>query len=72
MRSRTGLTLPAETVRSLNRAAPGSDRIHLVDRAVPHLIDSTCKARLRKLLKEGAARHRERDALLAEEWLGVE
>lgn len=72
MHVRVNLTLPADTIRLLDRTVRKGDRSRLVNRAVQHYIESRGKAKLRKLLKEGAVRRGGRDALLAEEWFGIE
>lgn len=40
--------------------------------AVRHYVASVGKARLRRLLKEGAVRHAERDLKLVEEWSSMD
>jgi metal-responsive CopG/Arc/MetJ family transcriptional regulator len=72
MHVRVNLTLPADTIRLLDRTVRKGDRSRLVNRAVRHYIESLGKAKLRKLLKEGAVQRGGREALLAEEWFGIE
>ncbi len=69
---RINITLPEETVRLLDRVAQKGDRSFLISEAVRHYVASVGKARLRRLLKEGAVRHAERDLKLVEEWSGAD
>ncbi len=72
MHQRINLTLPAETLRLIDRVARKGNRSRFVDQAVRHYVDNVGKATLRKLLREGATRRRGRDARLAEEWFTLE
>jgi len=72
MHQRINLTLPAETLRLIDRVARKGNRSRFVDQAVRHYVDNVGKATLRKLLREGATRWRGRDARLAEEWFTLE
>jgi len=65
---RINITLPEETARLIDRVAQKGDRSFLISEAVRHYVASVGKARLRRLLKEGAVRHAERDLKLVEEW----
>jgi CopG family transcriptional regulator/antitoxin EndoAI len=69
---RINITLPEETIRLIDRVAKKGDRSFLISEAVRHYVASVGKARLRRLLKEGALRHAERDLRLAEEWSGLD
>ena len=69
---RINITLPEDTIRLLDRVAQKGDRSFLISEAVRHYVASVGKARLRRLLKEGALHHAERDLKIAEEWSGVE
>ncbi len=72
MHLRVNMTLPAETVRLIDRVARKGNRSRFVDQAVRHYVEAVGKATLRKLLREGATRRSGRDARLAEEWLVLE
>lgn len=72
MHLRVNMTLPAETVRLIERAARKGNRSRFVDHAVRHYVETVGKATLKKLLREGATRRSGRDARLAEEWFTLE
>ena len=72
MHRRINITLPEETVRLIDRLAGRGDRSRLIAQAVTHYVKATGRARLRKLLKEGALHRAERDLRLAEEWLALD
>jgi CopG family transcriptional regulator/antitoxin EndoAI len=72
MRRRVNITLPEETVRLLDHVAKRGDRSRLIDQAVRSYIRAEGRARLRKLLREGARQRAERDLRLAEEWFPVD
>ena len=65
---RINITLPEETIRLIDRVAKKGDRSLLISEAVHRYVASVGKTRLRRLLKEGALRHAERDLKLAEDW----
>ena len=65
---RINITLPEETIRLIDRVARKGDRSFLISVAVQRYVASVGKARLRRLLKEGALRHAGRDLSLAEVW----
>lgn len=69
---RINITLPEETIRLIDRVARKGDRSHLISEAVRHYVASLGKARLRRLLKEGALRHAERDLTIAEDWSSLD
>lgn len=69
---RINITLPEDTVRLIDRVAQKGDRSFLISEAVRHYVASVGKARLRRLLKEGALRHAERDLKLVEDWSSME
>jgi len=69
---RINITLPEETIRLIDRVAKKGDRSFLISEAVHRYVASVGKTRLRRLLKEGALRHAERDLKLAEEWCGLD
>jgi len=68
MHRRINITLPADTVRVLNRVAPKGDRSRFIDEAVRAQAKRAAKIRLRKALKEGYLRENETNRQLAEEW----
>ena len=65
---RINITLPEETIRLIDRVAKKGDRSFLISEAVQRYVASVGKARLRRLIKEGARRNADRDLRLAEEW----
>ena len=69
---RINITLPEETIRLIDRVARKGDRSFLISQAVRHYVASVGKARLRRLLKEGALRHAERDLTIAEDWSSMD
>ncbi len=69
---RINITLPEETIRLIDRVARKGDRSFLISEAVRHYVASMGKARLRRLLKEGALRHAERDLAIAEDWSSLD
>lgn len=68
MHQRINITLPADTVRLLDRVAPKGDRSRFIDEAVREQAKRTAKARLRKELKEGYLRENLINRQIAEEW----
>ncbi len=68
MHQRINITLPADTVRLLDRVAPKGERSRFIDRAVREQAKRTAKAKLRKELKEGYLRENQITRQLAEEW----
>ena len=72
MHRRINITLPDSTIRMIDRVARKGDRSFLISEAVRHYVTSMGKAQLRRLLKEGALRHAERDLRLAEEWSALD
>ena len=69
---RINITLPETTIRLIDRVAQKGDRSFLISEAVRHYVASVGKARLRRLLKEGALRNAERDRSVAEDWGGLD
>ena len=68
MNRRLNITLPEQTVRMLDRAAPRGQRSRLIDEAVRHFVNEQGRANLRNQLALGAAARSERDREIAEEW----
>ena len=58
---RINITLPARTLRQIDRIADRGSRSQLIDAAVRFYITDRGSARIRKLLKEGALARAERD-----------
>ena len=72
MHRRVNITLPDATIRLIDRVARKGDRSFLISEAVRHYVASVGKARLRRLLREGALRRAERDKSLAAEWASLD
>ncbi len=68
MYRRINITLPADTVRLLDRVAPKGDRSRFIDEAVREQAKRAAKAKLRKDLKEGYLRENQTNRQLAEDW----
>lgn len=68
MHKRINITLPAETVRVLDRVAGPGGRSGLINEAVTRYLSKMGRARLRKQLAEGYKRNAERDLAIAREW----
>ena len=69
---RINITWPEQTIRLIERVAKKGDRSFLISKAVHRYVASVGKARIRRLLKEGALRHAERDLKLAEDWSSLD
>jgi hypothetical protein len=65
---RRNFTLRAETAALLDRLPREVNRSKLVDAAIHKLVQAQSRAKLRKLIAEGAAYNAERDLRLVEEW----
>ncbi|MBI3784572.1 MAG: hypothetical protein HY270_14355 [Deltaproteobacteria bacterium] len=72
MHQRINITLPAETVRLLDRVAPKGDRSRYIDQAVREHAKQSAKAKIRKGLKDAALHRYDEDRQLAEEWFFLE
>ena len=72
MHRRINITLPEQTIRLIDRVAKKGDRSFLISEAVHRYVASVGKTRLRRLLKEGALRHAERDLKVAEDWSSLD
>ncbi len=68
MYQRVNITLPEETLSLVDQIAEKGNRSRFIDQAIRYYVDAMSKARLKKLLKEGAIARAERDLKLAEEW----
>jgi len=69
---RLNITLPADTVRTIDSVARKGDRSRFIDHAVRHYVESTGRAALRAQLQEGAIRRAERDLAIAQEWFALD
>ncbi|MGH7815924.1 MAG: ribbon-helix-helix domain-containing protein, partial [Candidatus Binatia bacterium] len=72
MNQRINITLPEETLTLVDRVAEKGDRSRFIDLAIKYYVEAMGKAKLKKLLKEGAIARAERDLRLAEEWFNLE
>jgi len=72
MHRRVNITLPEETLALMDRVVTKGDRSRLVDEAVRHFLRARSRARLRKLIAEGARARAPRDRALAREWFPIE
>ena len=68
MHRRINISLPEETVRLMDRVSSRGDRSRLINEAVRRYVASRRRANLKKRLKEGALRRRERDLRLSTDW----
>jgi metal-responsive CopG/Arc/MetJ family transcriptional regulator len=65
---RINITLPAETLKRLDKMVPEGKRSAFIDKAVNGYLTQTSKAALRKELKEGYFTHAARDLQIAQAW----
>ncbi|QQS49052.1 MAG: ribbon-helix-helix protein, CopG family [Acidobacteriota bacterium] len=72
MYQRVNITLPEETLSLVDQIAEKGNRSRFIDQAIRYYVEAMSKARLKKLLKEGAIARAERDLKLAEEWATLE
>lgn len=72
MNVRLNVVLPEQTVRLIDRAVPKGQRSRLIDLAVRSYVEERGRARLEKLLQEGAQARGERDLALADEWFALD
>lgn len=66
------MTLPKETFHLLNKVSEKGDRSRLINSAVRFYVNEIGKANIKKNLREGAAKRKERDLALTEDWFCVE
>ena len=71
-RKRINLTLPRGTIQLIDRIVEKGDRSRFLDEAVRHFVKEAGRAKLKKLLKEGAINRAERDLTLTQEWFLLE
>ena len=69
---RINITLPADTVRLLDRLARKGNRSRFINEAVRFYAENRARSRLKAQVKEGALRRADRDQRLAEEWFPLE
>jgi CopG family transcriptional regulator / antitoxin EndoAI len=69
MYRRLNISLPEETVRLLDRVAAKGARSHVIAEAVTRYVTEIGKARIRRLMKERAAKRADLDIEIAEEWV---
>jgi CopG family transcriptional regulator / antitoxin EndoAI len=69
---RVNITLPEETIRLLDRAAPKGNRSRVIAAAVRHYVGARSRAQLRRRLRDGAIRRAERDRELAADWFSLD
>lgn len=72
MNKRLNITLPAQTVRLMDRVASKGHRSMLIDRAVRRYVQEETRANLRKQLVQSYKANAEFDLKLAEEWFPLE
>ena len=68
MNQRLNITLPEQTVRLLDSAAPKGQRSRLIDEAVKRFVRERGRVSLRKQLERGAKARAQRDLDVTEEW----
>ena len=69
---RINITLPADTVRLIDRVAAKGDRSRVIAEAIRQYVHKSTRAELEKRLREGALKRADRDRALAEEWFSVD
>lgn len=72
MSRRLNISLPDETVRLLDRVAAKGERSQIIAEAVTRYVVEVGRARLRKRMKERAAKRADLDLQIAEEWFPVD
>lgn len=70
--NRINVTLPKETVYLLDKVSEKGGRSRLIDSAVRFYVSEIGKMNIKKNLREGAIKRKERDISLAEDWFNVE
>lgn len=69
---RINVTLPKETVHLLNKISEKGGRSRLIDSAVRFYVNEIGKMNIKKNLREGAIKRKERDLSLSEDWFHIE
>lgn len=72
MNKRLNITLPEQTVRLMDQAAPKGQRSNLIAKAIKLYVQQHKRSELRKLLAQGAKANAKRDLKMAEEWFPLE
>lgn len=72
MAKRINISLPDEAIRVMDRVTRPGQRSRFIADAIHHYVTTTGKTVLRARLKEGAAKHAERDLEMATEWFSLE
>lgn len=70
--NRINVTLPKETVYLLNRVSEKGDRSRLINNAVCFYVNEIGKVNIKKNLREGAIKRKEKDLSLVEDWFCIE
>ena len=71
-RKRINVTLPEDTIHLIDRVAKKGDRSRFLNEAVHYYIKETGRAKLQRLLKEGAMKRAERDLRITQEWFPLD
>lgn len=72
IKRRINITLPAETLRRLDRASERGERSRLIDEAVRLYLRELSRKQLHSALRAGAQARAERDHSLSREWFAIE
>jgi len=72
VQKRINISLPEETLQLIDRVVEKGDRSRFIDTAVKKFVETRGRARLERLLKEGALKRGGRDLGLAQEWFALE
>ncbi|MCK6462631.1 MAG: ribbon-helix-helix domain-containing protein [Candidatus Pacebacteria bacterium] len=69
---RINITLPNQTIKTIDRLAPKGRRSSLINEAVNFYVKKIGQTALRKKLQEGAMKRSRRDLDLAKDWFALE
>ena len=69
---RVNITLPARTLREIDKVAERGDRSRFINLAVNFYVQEIGRKNLRSALKEGAIRRSERDRDISTEWFKLD
>lgn len=69
---RINITLPAATLKRIDRAAKPGKRSEAIDEAINYYLDKKNLKQLHKELKEGAIANAEQDRQITAEWFPLE
>ena len=70
--NRINVTLPKETVYLLDKVSEKGGRSRLINNAVRFYVNEIGKINIKKNLREGAIKRKERDISLTRDWFNVE